>query len=655
MKKRNLILLVSFVFLFFVSVFLRIGYLGFIKGDYYQNKLKEKTEIFIEGASAPRGRILDCNGKVLVDNIGVKTIIYNKIDNITLKDEIDIAYQLAKIIKLNYRENINNTKTFWILNNQKKAHDLITDEEYQLLEERKLSKEEITKLKYSRITDDILKTFTKLDKDAAHIYNLMNKGYSYERKIITKELTEEEYARILEANIKGITGEMTWDRTYPYGNTLRTILGNIGSIPIEEKSDYLKKGYNLNDTIGISYLEKQYEEFLKGEKALYKVNKDNTLEEIKSAVKGNDLILSVDIDLAIKVDEILKEEILKAKKEVNTEYYKESYVIVSDPSTGAIKAMSGIRLLKEKPEALWQDVTPNIINSSFTPGSVVKAASITVGYQNNLIDIGKKINDGCVKLYLVPEKCSYKKLGYLDDIGALRNSSNYYQFMIAINLTGEKYKSNMELKVTKEHFDIYRNVFASFGLGAKTNIDLPNEQLGITGNKIAGDLLLNLAIGQYDTYTPIELVQYINTVANNGVKKNPSLMQKIMKQEDIVLENKYQEISKVDIKVEEMNRIKQGLNEVLTLGTGRGHIDIKYNPAGKTGTSESFFDSDSNGIADVETISSLFVGFAPYDNPKYSIVVLSPNVSHNNGKIEYKSRVNRYISKATTDFLFENY
>ena len=656
MKKRNVYITFSLIFLFFICVGVRIGYLSIVKGDYYKEKLKDKTEIYLEGNSAPRGRILDCNGKVLVDNIGVKTIIYNKLDNVSLKEEIDIAYSLANILTIDYKENIKETKTFWMIQNVDAAKSLITEEEYQLLEERKITAKDISNLKYERITNEILSTFTDLDKEAAHIYSLMNKGYSYEKKLITDQVKDNEYAKVLESEIKGITGEMSWERIYPYGDSLKSIFGTIGKIPTENKETYLNNGYNLNDVVGISYLEKQYEDYLKGEKALYKVNSDNTLSVVKEAKKGNDLILSIDINLELKVEEILKKQIVKAKNDANTEYYKESYVIVSDPNTGAIKAMSGLRLIGNIKDPSFQEVTPNIINSSYTPGSVVKAASMTVGYQNNLIDIGKKINDGCVKLYLVPEKCSYKKLGYLDDIGALRNSSNYYQFMIAINLTGAKYKSNMELKVTKEHFNIYRNTYASYGLGTETGIDLPGEQLGITGSKIAGDLLLNLAIGQYDTYTPIELVQYINTVANNGIKRSPSLMQKIVdSSNNIVLTNNYKEISKVDIEDEFMIRIKQGLNEVLTLGTGRGHIDISYNPAGKTGTSESFYDSDSDGIADVETISSLFVGFAPVDNPKYSIVVISPNVSHNNGQIEYKSRVNRYISKETTDFLFENY
>ena len=656
MKKRNMLIASILVFLFFICVGMRIGYLAIIKGTYYKDELKKKTEIYLEGVSSPRGRILDINGKVLVDNIGIKTIVYNKLNNIKEKDEIEIAYQLANILDLDYQENIIETKTLWLSLNKEASKNLITEKEYKLVEERKLTSDDLKIMRYERITEEMLNKFNEIDRKAAHIYALMNKGYSYESKIIADEIDDITYAKIIESKITGITGEMSWERIYPYGDSLKTILGTIGKIPAEAKESYINSGYNLNDIVGISYLEKQYEKYLKGKKALYKVNSDNTLELIEEAKKGKDLILSIDIDIQLKVEETIKEQIIKAKSDANTEYYKESYVVVSDPLTGAIKAMSGLRLIGDKNNSSWQDVTTNIITSSYTPGSVVKAASMTVGYQNNLINTNKKIKDSCVKLYLVPEKCSYKSLGYLNDIGALRNSSNYYQFMIAINLTGSTYKSNMKLNVSDKHFKIYRDTFSSFGLGTLTGIDLPGEKLGITGKKVAGDLLLNLAIGQYDTYTPIELVQYINTVANNGIKKSPSLMQSIVdSSNNIVIENSYKEIDKVNIKDEYIKRIKQGLNEVLTLGTGRGHIDIKYNPAGKTGTSESFYDSDSNGIADTETISSLFVGFAPVDNPKYSIVVISPNVSHNNGKKEYKSKVNRYISKEITDFLFENY
>ena len=93
-----------------------------------------------------------------------------------------------------------------------------------------------------------------------------------------------------------------------------------------------------------------------------------------------------------------------------------------------------------------------------------------------MITPGAYVNDSCVKLYFVPEKCSFKRLGKVNDLTALANSSNYYQYMIAIKLTGNTYKPNMKLNATIKHFDIYRSMLASFGLGVKTEIDLPGRR-----------------------------------------------------------------------------------------------------------------------------------------------------------------------------------
>lgn len=102
-------------------------------------------------------------------------------------------------------------------------------------------------------------------------------------------------------------------------------------------------------------------------------------------------------------------------------------------------------------------------------------------------------------------------------------------------------------------------------------------------------------------------------------------------------------------------RLKEGFRQVLDGGTGAGYTELKYKPAGKTGTSESFYDSDLDGKVDVKTISMSYAMFAPVDNPKYSLVVISPNVSHTNGKTEYIAYINKHISKEVSKILFENY
>ena len=384
--------------------------------EYYTKLLDEKTNIYVYGISAPRGRILDCNGKVLVDNIGIKTIYYNKIKGITKSKELEIAGLLANILSVD-EATIDELKEYYLINNNDGKY-LITDEEYKLFEERKITKEEIDIKKRARITDDML-NYSSKEKTQAHIYSLMNKGYIYSKKKIASNLTEEEYAKIIEP---GITGELSWDRIYLYGDTLKNIFGRIGSITKETKEYYLTKDYELTDTVGISYLENVYEDYLRGKKAKYKVGSDYTLTLLEEEQKGNDLILSIDIDMQIKTEEILKDKLILAKKYGNTEYFKDSYALVSDPLTGSIKAISGIRLNDDN---TFSDISLNNINKSYTIGSAVKGATIAVGYKYKLIEPGKYINDSCVKLLFVPKKCSFKKLGKVNDLTALSNSSNY--------------------------------------------------------------------------------------------------------------------------------------------------------------------------------------------------------------------------------------
>ena len=635
------------VIVFFLIISIKLVFLNVYNHDAYETKLKEKTSIYVLGSSAPRGRILDTKGNVLVDNIGVNTIIYNKIKGISTTKEIEIARSLASILTVK-EASTDELKTFWLLLNNN-GKNLITEEEYNLLEMRKLTVTDIKDLKLERINIEMLEGFDENDKKAAKIYSLMNKGYQYQKKEIIRNPSMEEYAKVMESNIPGITGEMTWQRVYNYGDTLRSILGTINSIPKEESEEYLKNGYELTDIVGISYLEEQYEEYLKGKKAKYLVGNDNTLTLISEAQKGNDLVLSIDIELQQKVETAIQEKILLGKTKEKTEYYKDSYAIVSNPKTGAIIAMSGQRL---NDDGTFSDITSNIINTSYTMGSSVKGATIAVGYKNNLIEMGKKITDSCVKLYFVPAKCSYKRLGRIDDTEALAQSSNYFQYMIAINLVGKKYYPNMILGATEEHFNIYRDTLKDFGLGALTEIDLPGEKTGIAGKTIADDLLLNLSIGQYDTYTPIEMIQYINSIAN-GKRLAPTLMQKIVNNEEIIAKQQPKILNEIDLDPIYLERIKLGMKKVLSEGTGRGYTSQNIRAIGKTGTSESFYDSDNDGKTDVATITSVFTGFFPEENPQYSVVVVTPNISHNNttGNMYYgASKITRDI----TDYIFNN-
>ncbi len=621
--------LITIIYLLIISRYL---YIAYYKHDYYYEEYLNATNKIVYGLNAPRGRILDRNGKVLVDNIGTNTIVFHKLKNIDTKK---IAHLLNTIIPNIKKASIDEQKKYYLTFNE--TDSLLTEKEQELYNNRKISQAEVEEIKLARI--EPLLNYTNKEQQEIHLYYLLNKGYIYDSKIIAKDVSDEICAKINISNISGLTCEYTNKRIYLY-DTLNDILGRTGNITKENKEYYLTKGYSLNDTVGLSYLEKQYDDYLRGEKAKYLVNEDNSLTLISNSKPGNDIYLSIDIELQLQINEILKKNLNKASNLKNTKYYNSSYVLVSNPNTGEIIASTGLMKVKDD----FHDITTNILTSSFTMGSVIKGASHTVGYQNNLIDIGTKINDSCIKLYQVPTKCSYKRLGYIDDITALKTSSNYYQFLTAIKLTGNKYKYNMKLEVEEKDFNTYRDTFAEFGLGSKTGIDLENESLGIKGKTIAPDLLLNLSIGQYDTYTPLQLLNYINTIATNGKRYSLHYLKEVKNKDKIIYE--YQPNLLNIVKNSNFNRIKEGFKEVLYSGTGRGYTDTLYKPAGKTGTSEVVYNKD------IITINQTYAMFAPYDNPQYSIVVISPNISYNNDYDNYIAPINRYISKEVSKLVF---
>lgn len=621
--------LITIIYLLIISRYL---YIAYYKHDYYYEEYLNATNKIVYGLNTPRGRILDRNGKVLVDNIGTNTIVFHKLKNIDTKK---IAHLLNTIIPNIKKASIDEQKKYYLTFNE--TDSLLTEKEQELYNNRKISQAEVEEIKLARI--EPLLNYTNKEQQEIHLYYLLNKGYIYDSKIIAKDVSDEICAKINISNISGLTCEYTNKRIYLY-DTLNDILGRTGNITKENKEYYLAKGYSLNDTVGLSYLEKQYDDYLKGEKAKYLVNEDNSLTLISNSKPGNDIYLSIDIELQLQINEILKKNLNKASNLKNTKYYNSSYVLVSNPNTGEIIASTGLMKVKDD----FHDITTNILTSSFTMGSVIKGASHTVGYQNNLIDIGTKINDSCIKLYQVPTKCSYKRLGYIDDITALKTSSNYYQFLTAIKLTGNKYKYNMKLEVEEKDFNTYRDTFAEFGLGSKTGIDLENESLGIKGKTIAPDLLLNLSIGQYDTYTPLQLLNYINTIATNGKRYSLHYLKEVKNKDKIIYE--YQPNLLNIVKNSNFNRIKEGFKEVLYSGTGRGYTDTLYKPAGKTGTSEVVYNKD------IITINQTYAMFAPYDNPQYSIVVISPNISYNNDYDNYIAPINRYISKEVSKLVF---
>lgn len=657
------VLLVVLVIFFFV-LFFKLFSVMVVNYDENVDTLASLTSNKVTLGSSPRGRIYDRNYNIIVDNKALNTIVYKKEKGVTNDEMLQLAYKVAPHLELDFDKLTDRAKReFYLTKYSDECNKKVTSQERKLVKERKITNSDLLEMKLERITDNELSSLDDNDLRAAYLYYLMSRGYNYEEKVIKSNASDKEFAYISENNsdLDGFNTQVDWERIYPYGDTLRSILGTVSlqGIPAEDKDYYLSLGYSLNERVGLSYLEKQYENYLRGEKAVYEVVNSHELRLIDEGSRGNDIVLSIDINLQREVERIIEEQMIRAKSEANTEYYDHSSVIVQDPNTGEILAMASKKIVNGN---IIDNVTSMLI-SPITPGSVVKGASMLVAYNTGAVHIGEEILDECIKVAGAPAKCSSVTLGYINDITALAKSSNVYQFKAAIRVNGQEYFRDMKLNFNQAAFDTYRNMYHAFGLGVKTGIDLPVESSGYTSKDRSAGNLLDFVMGQYETYTPIQLSQYISTFANGGSRIAPRLLKEVHQAtNDETISDTYFEVPKqvlntIDIDNNYMNRVKEGFYAVMHAngGYGRGYIDNKLDAAGKTGTSQSFIDTDNDGIIDTETITSSFVGYFPYNNPKVSIVVTSPNSSHPNSTTDYASLVTLRITKEVTNKYYEMY
>ena len=640
--------------LLFMILILRCSYLSIIRKNFYSEKLSKIVNTTYSYSSSPRGKIYDRNYNVIVDNREVPTLYYLKRKNISFNTEIKYANLIAEIVNIDYSKLTERMmKDYYLVKNESLVKSLITNKEKEMYDERKLTNSDIYYLKLSRIKEEDLKSLTESDRKSSYIYYLMNNGYSYEEKVIKKELTDLEIAKVYDClkEIPDFYIKYSWERFYPYGNTFKSILGNISKISKEEKDKYLSLGYSLNDEVGSSYIEKEYENYLHGIKGKYKIVGGDIIEVTKGE-RGSDIVLTIDIKLQQEIEKILKEEIIRAQKDAATKYFNKAFVVIKEPKTGEILAMSGVEAYMYNDVEHVKDVTVMTITSPVTPGSIVKGASILTGYNEGAIKIGEVMKDECIKIYSKPKKCSWMTLGYIDDIKALSLSSNVYQFKTALKVANIDYKYNMKIDNVDSAFLKYRKMFNSLGLGVDTEIDLPVDSKGEEGKKNDPDLYLNYVIGQYDTYTTMQLSEYISTIANKGTRIRPHLLKEVHKSDNnddlgtLILEKESEVINKVNVDEKYINRVIDGFHEVVTNGLGKSYMRGISDAAGKTGTSESFYDSDFDGVIDKETLTNSFVGFFPKDNPKMSIALVFPNIvddTYNGSRTWANMRITRLI------------
>ncbi|MGA9224858.1 MAG: penicillin-binding protein 2, partial [Mesobacillus sp.] len=529
-------------------------------------------------------------------------------------------------------------------------------------------------IQLDRITDKHLAELSEKDLEVLAIFRIMNSGYKFTPQVIKNEdVTREEFAAVNENldMLPGVNATTDWDREYKYNDTFKPVLGRVTTtnegLPADRIDYYMSRGYTRNDRVGKSYLELEYEDVLQGkkEKVINVTDKAGELLEkelVSGGQRGKDLILSLDMDLQIAVEKVIEKELWAAKSSPGTSLLDRAYVVLMDPHTGEILAMAGKRIVKDQDTGekyLEDDALGNILNT-FNVGSVVKGATVLTGYKTGAINSTTRFDDRALEIAGTPIKKSYNYLGVMNDIDALKKSSNVYMFHTAIRIGKGVYQYKKPLNLEPKVWDTIRNSFASFGLGIRTGIDLPNEQTGAKGVNYPIGKVLDLVIGQYDTYSTMQLAQYISTIANGGMRMQPRIVKEIREPASnssqlgpVFMTYPPVVLNEVGMEKEWFNRVHTGFEKVMQEPGGTAYRffgNAPYSPAGKTGTAEAFYDGPLRKKNDplVQTMNLSLVGYAPSKNPEIAMAVMVPWAYQ--GTVDH--RANLKIGRAVLDTYF---
>lgn len=644
-NKRAKILILS-VFACFVVIAARLIQIQYFSQDEYTVKLAAFTQKN-QVSSPPRGDMIDRNGNVLVTSEEIVNITYYPQKDLSSYSESkwQLAYKFAEQFDIQ-SDSITERewKDFYIMVADDHGASLLTDEQ------KTLSDSEQYSIKISKITQDMIEELRNVEQSKEDA----NKGYlTNEQKyiawpvmykmeqatlissaVIVENASEENTAYLIEHKEEFVGFDISTDsqRVYPYGSVLRDVFGRVSTTGLEEgsKDYYLANDYALNDRFGTSGLEKQYEDYLSGTKTIKQITYDEDtgspiFTTIQEGKKGYNIQLTIDIDLQQKFDAILQEHLTEARSNVYRKDFKQAFLVMMNPQNGEILAMSGQQI---QDDGSFIPFASGNYLQSFLPGSSVKPAVLYMGLNEGVVQPGEIINDTTMYFAGGLVKGSYNNKGLINDIEAIRQSSNVYMFHIAIRLGGGYYTpyGALNLPNVENAYELYRKYFSMFGLGTETQLDVPYEESGYPGSDDTSGHLLDFSIGQYESYTPIQLLQYVSTVGT-GVKVKPHFMKQIYEindEETIVEQFGTQVIDTLNGNEEYLERVKEGMRQCISSGAcGAGFASLNKDIAAKTGTAEV-------GTVSDDTSNSIMIGFAPSENPTVAFACVAPTSSTGN-------------------------
>lgn len=614
---------------------------------------------------AARGSIKDRTGNLLVTTkMGFNVDLYKtKIDTATLNKTILNTIRILESNKDKYINNLPIKVNPFEFENQdeetqkkwKKGNDInenATAEEcfYSLKKEYKIEQEDISEAYKIMVVR----------------YEIARNGYSSIRPVtIAKDVSRASAVKLGEQSIyfPGISATTEPLVSYPSGSLASHILGYVGNIT-QAELDGREDTYGINDVIGKVGIQYVFEEYLRGQNGIKQLDMSvdgNITDEYitKEAVAGSDVILTIDANLQATTEKALANNIKKIASGgfSKTSEAKAGAAVVMNVKTGEILAMAsypdyepelfinGISQKKLDEYNKGDNIFNRAISGVYAPGSTFKMITAIAGLETGAITPTEKINDVGVYKKAHEPACwiwnSYGMThGWLNVTDAIIHSCNYFFYEVGYRVT----------------IDNIAKYAKYYGLGQKTNVELPMEEEGVVATrdkaKERGDEwqigeTLSAAIGQsYNSYTPIQMAKYISMLANGGKPIDVSIVKSVIdvngnqiSKEEITkfvnakLGLEKQEKEDLNIKKENLEAILKGMKGVTSEEGGTAYstfADFNIELGGKTGSAQ----TDVNG-----KVNGWFVGFAPYDEPEVAVVVLVENA----GSGSYTAEVARDI------------
>ena len=428
-------------------------------------------------------------------------------------------------------------------------------------------------------------------------------------------------------------------RSYPYA-AAANILGYIGEVSPQLLAKPAFSAYQMGDYLGMTGLEKTYEGILMGTRGIQYLVKDNLNrpqgpyekgEFDTAAIAGKNLRLSLDIDLQVLGERLMRNKI--------------GSIVAIDPQTGGILTMVSSptfdpNLLTGSYRArnfskLFVDTTKPLFNratqATYPPGSSMKPLTALVALDEGVITpaFGFPCRGGyanCGKFI----RCTHNTPGHAANLRlAIANSCNaYFVHLYRLEVDAAKFGG-----LRKGHQKWY-DYMTSFGLGHRLGVDIPGEYSGYAIDTAGMNKRYNgmwsscselyVGMGQGAVVvTPLQMANAMCIIANRGYYYLPHFVQSIDNDNSNLLAKYKERHTVAHISDTSYSSVVYGMEDVVERGTGRSAMIEGITVCGKTGTAEN--NAIVDGVLKKLKDHSVFVAFAPRDNPKIAIAVIVEN------------------------------